>query len=181
MKNALIAVALGSLPLMQGCGATRQVLKDGRLPQTLTHTSDSRYLRFLGVGVAAPDVVGDTMRKAQARIAALVQARFEAASFLKGVRLEGGLTVERAVAANSDIHASMDQVIAGAEEESVEFTADGGAVVVLRIKRSKVEEMLEMTAKAESSGVDTVSLEEQLRLAEARSREMRSKLSGMEE
>lgn len=182
MRNGLIAVVLGVMILAQGCGADRRALtRERTVRDVLTVTSDANYIRVRGFGAVPEGIKDQVRRRGLSRNAGLVSARYEMSVLLRGVRTTGGLAIASLIEKDSRIQEKMDQVISGAEEEVVEFTRDDGAIVLLRIERSKIEDMLSAVAKAEASAIDRASIEEQLRLAEARSKEMGAKLPGITE
>ena len=61
---------------------------------------------------------------------------------VKGVQVEGGITVQRSIEINSDLETHIKQVIAGAEIVKSEFTTDNGCVVTLRLKKSRLEDLM---------------------------------------
>lgn len=172
---AVVVVVAG----LAGCAHDQRALSKGQVRDVWTAQSDAETIRVRGIGVASEETKGDTLKKGRARAAALVSARYELASLLKGVRLQGGLSVASLVEKDSKIKETMDQIIAGAEETLTEFTADGGAVVLIEIPRAKIERMLEATAARESVAVSPRSLDEQISLSDARASEQRAKLPGM--
>jgi hypothetical protein len=100
------------------------------------------YFEAIGIGAADPTLPTDTQRKALSRDAAIVKAQYEMLSMVKGVQIEGGITVERSIESNSDLATHIKQMIAGAEIIKSEFTADNGCVVTLRLKKSRLEELM---------------------------------------
>jgi hypothetical protein len=182
MNSGLVVVAFASVILASGCATDQRALTKERTIRDLWGlASDATYLRVRGVGAVPPGITDQTRRRGLSRNAGLVSARYEMSVLLRGVRTTGGLTVASLVEKESRIKERMDQVISGAEEELVEFTRDDGAVVLLRIARSAVDDMLRSATNAEAIAVDRASLEEQLRLADGRSKEMRAKLPGMDQ
>lgn len=81
-------------------------------------------------------------RRAKCRDAALVQAQYEMLSILKGVHLEGGLTVNQAMLADSHIKATVDDVIRGAKVEGATWNADDSCTVTLRISKRRIRRMM---------------------------------------
>ena len=182
MRIRLMILALGTAILASGCAADRRALTGERaIRDVWSLASDSTFIRVRAVGAVPPGITDQTRRRGLSRNAALAGARYEMSVLLRGVRTTGGLTVASLIEKDSRIKEQMDQVISGAEEELVEFTRDDGAVVLLRIERSKVDDMLRAAASAEAMAVDRASLEEQMRLADGRSKEMRAKLPGMDQ
>lgn len=179
MERIRIAGILLGLALLSACAHDHRALKQGQVKDMWSAQSDSSTIRVRGIGVADQNTKGDTLKKGRARAAALVNARYELASLLKGVRLQGGTSVASLVEKDSRVRETMDQIIAGAEETLTEFTADGGAVVLIEIPRAKIEAMLRDTAERESVAVNPASLDDQIRLTDAKAADQRAKLPGM--
>lgn len=151
MKNAtmLMAAAL----LTASCGGVTRRVHGGMVDGVIDQKPDrGAYFEAIGIGASDPTLPTDTQRKALARDAAIVKAQYELLSIIKGVRLDGGVTVERAIEADSTLDARVHDLIRGAEVRKSEFTADGGCVVTLRLPKSAVEKTLE--AKAASNAAD---------------------------
>jgi hypothetical protein len=88
-------------------------------------------------------VVGKTYRRGLARESALILARKEALSYLKGLRLEGGMRLGDLYIKDSNLRELADNIVSHSEEILCEFSADNGAVVVIQIERAKIDEILE--------------------------------------
>jgi hypothetical protein len=82
-----------------------------------------------------------TQRKATSRNAAIVQAQYEMLSIIKGVELEGGIAVERAMETDSELNTRINAVIKGADVVKTEWTEDDGCVVTLRIDKKRLKEI----------------------------------------
>ena len=61
-------------------------------------------------------------------------------SYVKGVQLEGGITVEKAMETDSKLESYLKEVIKGAEIIKTEWTNDDGCVVTLRLDKKKIED-----------------------------------------
>jgi hypothetical protein len=116
-----------------------------------SQVSDKDFIRVRGIGVAPDKATGDTKRKGLARNAALVSARYELLEIIKGIKVTGGLTIGQLAQTDGVIKETADRIMAGAEEESTEFTTDGGCVVLMRLERSKVESILSKTGEYEAA------------------------------
>jgi hypothetical protein len=166
--------------MVAGCAQNR-LLRDGEIPSILEAQSDSRFIRVLGIGACPPNTRGETLQKALARNAALAGARWELAALLRGVRLSGEQTIEKAIHRDGQIKEIMNQLIAGAVEKRVEFTRDNGAIVLLEIERSTVKKILDDIADREAAQVNPGSLERQIKASEARLIALRARLPGVDE
>lgn len=179
MARGTSGFVIGLLVLVTGCAHDQRALKQGVVKDVWTSESDATTIKVRGIGVAPEGTKGDTLKKGRARAAALVNARYELASLLRGVHLQGGTSVASLVEKDSRVRESMDQMISGAEETITEFTADSGAVVLIEIPRAKVEAMIQEMAARESLPVNSASLDEQVRLSDAKAADQRARLPGM--
>lgn len=145
MKRAVWAVwAVGACALMlaAGCGPRRQ-LADKKVPDTIDHKIDRwGYLEAIGIGASDPALPSLTQRRALSRDAAIIKAQYELLSVVKGVKIEGGATIARAIEKDSDLRSRIDATIAGAEVVKSEFTDDNGCVVTLRLPKKRLEGMM---------------------------------------
>ncbi|MBI5239409.1 MAG: hypothetical protein HY926_02975 [Elusimicrobia bacterium] len=141
MRNlALAALALAAV--MAGCHGVTSRVKQGHVTQTIDQRPErGSYFEAIGIGASDPTMPTETQRKALARDAAIVKAQYEMLSMLKGVRLEGGVTVDRALEVDSKLEARVMETIKGAEIYKSEFTADNGCVVTLRLPKSKLGQL----------------------------------------
>lgn len=179
MDRMKIGIAMLCVALLSGCSHNQRALTKGQVSDVWSAQSSKEFVKVRGIGVAPQGTKGSTLKRGLARNAALVSARYELASLLKGVRLQGGLSVASLVEKDSKIKETMDQIISGAEEELTEFTADDGCVILVSISRAKIEKMLEDTASRESVAVAPRSLDDQIVASDARAAAQRAKLPGM--
>jgi hypothetical protein len=142
MKTRHLALAALAV-IVAGCGTIKNRVKDGKIESTLDQSPNrSRYVEAIGIGASDPSLPTDTQRKALARDAAIVKAQYEMLSMVKGVTLEGGVTVQRAIETDSDLRTKLVETIRGAEILKSEFTADNGCVVTLRLPKSRLENLM---------------------------------------
>ncbi|MBI4424322.1 MAG: hypothetical protein HY554_11370 [Elusimicrobia bacterium] len=129
--------------LAAACSGPRSRVKQGRVADTIDQTPDRRaFIEAIGIGASDPALPTDTQRKALARDAAIVKAQYELLSMLKGVALEGGITVQRAIEVDSTLEAKLRETIKGAEVLKSEFTSDSGCVVTIRLPKHRIEDMM---------------------------------------
>jgi len=134
---------LAAACLLAGCGGVTRRVHGGTVDGTIDQKPDrGSYLEAIGIGASDPALPTDTQRKALARDAAIVKAQYELLSMIKGVKLEGGVTVRRALEADSALEARVNDAISGAEIRKSEFTADGGCVATIRLPKSALERAL---------------------------------------
>ena len=142
MKKLLLAAA-ASVVTLSACGGVPKRVHNGKLGQMIDQTPDrGSFLETIGIGASDPKLSTDTQRKALARDAAIVKAQYELLSMVKGVTLEGGVTVERAMEADSELSARVRDMVKGAEIVQSEFTSDNGCVVTLRLPKKRMERMM---------------------------------------
>jgi hypothetical protein len=111
MRLAVLVVLTASL--MMGCGAVQSRVQKGQVQNVIDQNPNHHgYIE-----------ASDTQRKSLARDAAIVKAQYEMLSMVKGVELEGGYTVERAIEEDSSLESRIQETIKGAEILKSEFTA----------------------------------------------------------
>lgn len=144
--NTRSAAWLGLLAmaaLSAACGGPQSRVHKGQVETTINQQPDrGSYLEAIGIGGSDPALASDTQRKALARDAAIVKAQYEMLSMVKGVTIEGGITVQRAIETDSTLEAKIRDIIKGAEIVKSEFTADNGCVVTLRLSKKRLETMM---------------------------------------
>ncbi len=140
MKRSLVLLSTFLTLAFMGCSSKSSYVKKGEIQKTITQQSEtSRYIQALGIGAADSTLTNSTQRRATSRDAAVVQAQFEMLSYVKGVQLEGGITVEKAMETDSKIESYLKEMIKGAEIIKTEWTNDDGCVVTLRLDKKKIE------------------------------------------
>ncbi|MFC1521554.1 hypothetical protein ACFL6Y_04015 [Elusimicrobiota bacterium] len=129
---------------LTGCAATTtKVTKKGDIAKTIDQESvRKKYIEAIGIGAADTSLTNATQRKATSRNAAIVAAQYEMLSMIKGLQLEGGITVEKAIETDSMLQTRIDAVIKGAEIKKSEWTNDDGCVVTLQLDKKRLQEMM---------------------------------------
>lgn len=141
--NAKRIALIGLTAMVAGCGGVRSRVSQGKVQNTINQSPDRYYyVEAIGIGASDPSLTSDTQRKALARDAAIVKAQYEMLSMLKGVELEGGITVDRALETDSSLEARIKDTIRGAEVLKSEFTADNGCVVTLRLPKNRLAKLM---------------------------------------
>ncbi|HAM35181.1 MAG TPA: hypothetical protein DEB40_12910 [Elusimicrobia bacterium] len=136
---ALLALA----GLLTGCGGVTSRVRQGRIPDTLDQKPERYgYIEAIGIGASDPALPTETQRRALARDAAIVKAQYELLSMVKGVTLEGGVTVSRALETDSALSAKVHDAIRGAEIRKTEFTSDNGCVATLRLSKKRLAQLI---------------------------------------
>ncbi|HVE13300.1 MAG TPA: hypothetical protein VNI01_07900 [Elusimicrobiota bacterium] len=146
MKKATIILA--AVALAACAGVDHKVDSKGQVKGVIDQQPvASSYVEAIGIGASDPTLPTETQRKALARDAAIVKAQYEMLSMVKGVEIEGGVTVERALEKDSTLEARLKEVIRGAEILKTEFTSDHGAVVTMRLPKKRLEQMMAVKFK----------------------------------
>lgn len=141
--NAKVVLMVGLTVLVTGCSGVTSRVKSGKVQEVIDQTPNrASYVEAIGIGASDPALPTETQRKALARDAAVVKAQYEMLSMVKGVELEGGVTVQRAIETDSNLETKIKEVIKGAEIQKSEFTSDNGCVVTLRLPKKRLEEMM---------------------------------------
>jgi len=141
MKKVLFAVMAAAV--LAGCGGKKSYVKKGEIERTLEQEAvQKRYIEAIGIGAADSTLTNSTQRRATSRNAAVVAAQYEMLSMIKGIDLEGGIRVERAIETDSVLQTKIDAAIKGAEIVKSEWTNDDGCLVTLRLDKKRLEEMM---------------------------------------
>lgn len=138
-------VVLAIVVLVSGCASSPDkgtVSKKGEIEREWVEQGiTSNYIFARGIGAADQKLENKTQKMATSRNAAIVNAQYNMLSVIKGVKLEGGITVEKAIETDSLLATSIDAAIKGAQVVRSEWTADDGCVVVLRLSKKALREM----------------------------------------
>lgn len=139
-----LALVLSTALFLAACGSgNKSYVKKGELDRTLDQEAiNKRYLEAVGIGAADSTLTNSTQRKATSRNAAIVAAQYEMLSMVKGVELEGGIRVEKAIETDSVLQTKIDAAIKGAEIIKSEWTNDDGCVVTLRLDKKRLADMM---------------------------------------
>lgn len=139
--NAGLAL-LVAVVFVAGC-ARNTFVKKGQVDDVLEQDSATRkYVEAIGIGAADQSLSSQTQRRSTSRDAAIVKAQYEMLSMVKGVEIEGGITVSRAIEQDSTLEARLKETIRGAEIIKTEFTSDDGAIVTLRLPKKRLKKMM---------------------------------------
>jgi hypothetical protein len=142
--NRWVAVLAG-IVFIAGCssGPKSRVEKGGDLSRTMDEQmTGKKWLEAIGIGAADSAMTNQTQRMATSRNAAVVAAQHEMLSTIKGTRLQGGITVEKAIETDSKLQTTIDEVIKGAEIVKSEWTKDDGCVVTIRLEKDRLQRMM---------------------------------------
>ncbi len=143
VKMRVATILILATGLLTSCGGVQSRVQKGAVQTTIDQKPDhGSFLEAIGIGASDPKLESDTQRKSLARDAAIVKAQYELLSMVKGVELEGGYTIERAIEVDSDLESRVKAMIAGAEVLKSEFTSDNGCVVTMRLPKKRLEKLM---------------------------------------
>lgn len=133
-KAVVFGMAFVLVLFAAGCARKSAHLTGGKINEVLGEEKiDSRIITAIGIAGAEQGLESVTQRRATSREAAIVAAQYQLVTMVKGVRLEGGVTIEKAMQTDSVIAATVDSEIVGAVPVSSEWTDDDGCVVTLQL------------------------------------------------
>ncbi len=140
MKRSLAISAF--VLLAWGCSSApdkSMISKNGELNREWTEEGITKnYIFARGIGAADQTLTNKTQRMATARNAAIVNGQYNILSFVKGVQLEGGVSVAKAIETDSILATKINNVIKGAEIVRSSWSNDDGCVVVLRLSKTSL-------------------------------------------
>ena len=144
MKCIPVWLVLISVMFYAGCASSPDrgtVSKTGEIEREWVEEGiTDNYVFARGIGAADQALLNKTQKMATSRNSAVVNAQYNMLSLVKGVKLEGGITVEKAIETDSLLATSVDAAIKGAQVVRSEWTADDGCVVVLRLSKKTLKE-----------------------------------------
>src|SRR3989339_1156994 len=140
----LIFVAVVAV-IAAGCGSSPDkgtVANTGEIEREWVEEGITKnYVFARGIGAAEQTLENKTQRMATSRNASIVNAQYNMLSIIKGVKLEGGITVEKAIETDSVLATSIDATIKGAQVVRSEWTADDGCVIIIRLGKKSLKDM----------------------------------------
>ncbi len=148
MKKALVILLGLSLLLLNACSGVQTHTKSGELKKSMdAEAQGSDYIQTIGIGAADQKMDNKTQKMATSRTAAIVMAQYEMVGIIKGLQIEGGITVSQAMEQDSKISALVNESVKGAEVLKTEWTADDGCIVTLRLSKKRLAQMTKMNFK----------------------------------
>mgnify|MGYP001004162701 CR=1 FL=1 len=132
MKKVYIAVAISLFVVACKSSPDKStVSKSGEIEREWVEEGVTKnYIFARGIGAADQNLDNKTQRMATSRNAAIVNGQYNMLSIIKGIQLEGGITVEKAMETDSLLSTKVDALIKGAQVVRTEWTNDDGCVVV---------------------------------------------------
>ena len=142
--SSLAAFAVIGAVMFSGCASNpdKSTVSKGEIDREWVEQGITDHFIFArGIGAADQKMDNKTQRMATSRNASIVNAQYNMLSVIKGVKLEGGITVEKAMETDSVLATSIDATIKSAQVVRSEWTADDGCVVVLRLSKKALKDM----------------------------------------
>jgi hypothetical protein len=131
--------------MFYGCASSPDkgtVSKNGEIQREWVEEGiTDNYIFARGIGAADQALENKTQKMATSRNAAIVNGQYNMLSIIKGIKLEGGITVEKAMETDSVLATSIDATIKGAQVVRSEWTSDDGCVIILRIGKKALKDM----------------------------------------
>lgn len=141
MKKILVVPVLFLACACAGAPDKGTVSKTGEVEKEWVEEGITRnYIFARGMGAADQALENKTQRMATSRNASIVNGQYNMLSLIKGVQLEGGITVAKAIEADSVLATKINSVIKGAQVVRSEWTSDDGCVVVMRLSKTALNE-----------------------------------------
>lgn len=144
-RHSGIGLAVVGMLSLGGCATTQvagTVSKAGEIDREWVEQGVTKnYIFARGIGAADQKMDNKTQRMATSRNASIVNAQYNMLSVIKGVKLEGGITVEKAMETDSALSTKIDADIKGAEVVRSEWTSDDGCVATLRLPKKRLKDM----------------------------------------
>ena len=148
MEKWIMVFCAVSMGIMVGCGGVQSRVKKGEIERTMDEESiKDNYIQAVGIGAADGTLENKTQRMATSRQAAVVEAQYQLLSVIKGIQVEGGITVEKAMQTDSKLTTNIDEAIKGAEILKTEWTDDDGCVVTMRLDKNKLKKLTKLNFK----------------------------------
>lgn len=151
--KAVALIAILTIIGMAGCASSpadrSNVSKEGEIDREWVEEGiTDNYIFARGIGAADQTLDNKTQKMATSRNAAIVSAQYNMLSLIKGVKLEGGILVEKAIETDSKLLASINATIKGAQVVRSNWTSDDGCVVTLKLSKKALRDMgLNMPSK----------------------------------
>jgi hypothetical protein len=149
LNKTSVSVVVVMMALLAACGGNKSYVKKGEIQRTMDQQADKgRYFETVGIGAADSTLTNSTQRMATSRDAAIVQAQYEMLSLIKGVQIEGGHTVEKAIETDSKIETYLKEMIRSAKVVKTEWTKDDGCLVTLQLEKKALQSVPGLNAKS---------------------------------
>ena len=141
MTKFSLAVLAGIPLALTGCGGSKDYVRKGEIDRTIVQQpTQKNFIETIGIGAADSSLTNDTQRQATSRDAAIVQAQYEMLSIVKGIEVDGGITVQKAMETDSQLETNVKAIIKGAEIVKTEWTKDDGCVVTLHLDKKRLSD-----------------------------------------
>jgi hypothetical protein len=145
MRTLVCIAVLVGMGFLAGCAGVQSRVKGGEIERSMDEQGiTDEYIQSIGIGAADSTLENKTQRMATSRHAAIVEAQYQLLSLIKGIQIEGGIVVEKAMETDSKLTTSINEAIKGAEIMKTEWTEDDGCVATLRLEKSKLKKLTKL-------------------------------------
>ncbi len=144
-KASLIALSLFIL-LTVGCSNSKAKsegnISEGEVANEIVVNKADSFYEAIGMGAPSENATNKAAKRQTSYEAAKAAALNDIASYLYGVKLESGMTVQDAMAKDSTITLEVSAFIRGAEVMKREWDDEDSAIVTMRINMKEFKEKL---------------------------------------
>lgn len=146
MKKIIFLVLAVSFVLLSGCSSSKPKqegnIVDGEVVNEMKVEKSIEYYEAIGMGAPSEEATTKAAKRQTSYEAGKAAALNDIASYLYGVKLESGMTVQDAMAKESTIKTEVAAMIRGAEVVKREWDDEDSAIVTMRINMREFKQKL---------------------------------------
>jgi hypothetical protein len=146
MKKLIFLVFAVSVVMFSGCSGSKPKpdgnIVDGEVVNEMKVEKSNEYYEAIGMGAPSDGATTKAAKRQTSYEAGKAAALNDIASYLYGVKLESGMTVEDAMAKESTIRTEVAAYIRGAEITKREWDDEDSAIVTMRINMKEFKQKL---------------------------------------
>ncbi len=146
MKKVIFLVLAVSFVLLSGCSSSKPKqegnIVDGEVVNEMKVEKSIEYYEAIGMGAPSEEATTKAAKRQTSYEAGKAAALNDIASYLYGVKLESGMTVQDAMAKESTIRTEVAAMIRGAEVTKREWDDEDSAIVTMRINMREFKQKL---------------------------------------
>lgn len=143
MKKIALAFLILGLTVAGGCSsAPKKQVQKGELASEINSKQSKKFYETIGFGAPSENATTKASKKQTSYEAAKAAALNDIASYIYGVKLESGITVQDAIAKDTTINTEVAAFIRGAEIIKREWDAEDGCAVTMRINPNEFKKHL---------------------------------------
>lgn len=146
MKKLIFLVFAVSVVLFSGCSGSKPKpdgnIVDGEVVNEMKVEKSNEYYEAIGMGAPSEGAGTKAAKRQTSYEAGKAAALNDIASYLYGVKLDSGMTVEDAMAKESTIRTEVAAFMRGAEVVKREWDDEDSAIVTMRINMREFKQKL---------------------------------------